>query len=337
MLTPDVVVEDFTVKDWTLLTELFRRDRGQSEPSAGIVALTESGRLLKLLSTVRGRLDPAAQPWPSPLSQLAMAHGGAWALRLERGTLEQAADRWARRLDADDSLIAQALALLAVLRELEVEGVFEVWPKPLSGWPLLNDRIVLRGLDALCPVGKTLLFAAFENGALATSMAMRRGQDGFDRIVGPEQMRHEMGLLSGDWTRDYRHLARAVELGVGPLALGAFGETETFRRLANDSSPGAWAAAVAVRDILLHPIVPAAAIPIGIDLGRAAFATVQKLASRVGPARLFGEAALGSALGRLRDVFAGERQIEEVLGAELVAIVRDLFGDSKKDERKPDE
>ena len=68
-------------------------------------------------------------------------------------------------------------------------------------------------------------------------------------IAGPDELRREMGLLAGDWRRDYRHLVRSVEERYAPLAFGCFSEVETFRSLQVDGRPGAWSRAMLVRDV----------------------------------------------------------------------------------------
>ena len=75
---------------------------------------------------------------------------------------------------------------------------------------------------------------------LWTSFVARRREGAFDVIAGPDELRPALGLLSGDWRRDYRHLARAVEDRYAPLGLGCFAEVTRFRALQTDARPGAW-------------------------------------------------------------------------------------------------
>ena len=134
-----------------------------------------------------------------------------------------------------------------------------------------HERVLVRALDALCPEGKVMLLGVFEDGALFTAIVARRKGHGFDLLLGPEKLRSEMGLVSGDWRRDYRHLARAAERAAGPLALGCFGELETLRDLRplprhRALGPRRWLRGTS----FLSPAVPAVALPLGIDVGRAA-------------------------------------------------------------------
>jgi hypothetical protein len=295
MLSPDVKVEGFSAEEWMRLG-LVLRPPAQSEPAerataaaGGVVAVTTSGRLRKLVSTREGRLDLAAQPWPLALDELAARHHARWAVELTTGSLERFADRFADRLRPADTYLSQILELLLVLRELEASGELRVWPWPLADWPIPTERACVRALDALCPTGRVALLGVFARGELYTAVAARRGPRGIDAILGPDELRSTMGLLSGDWQRDYRFLAEAAERRVGPVGLGCFGELYTFQSLVN-APPGSWAQAVAAREIVVTPVTPGVAIPLGLDAGRAVWAQVRGIAERFGAGDWLGAA-----------------------------------------------
>ena len=63
----------------------------------------------------------------------------------------------------------------------------------------------------MCPPGKAIVLGMFQDGELWTAFIARRRAANFDVIAGPDELRREMGLLAGDWRRDYRHLVRSVE------------------------------------------------------------------------------------------------------------------------------
>jgi hypothetical protein len=362
LLSRDVRLEGFTGTDWVRLAEVVRppdprpREVGDpdepspepvqpadGQPNGGIIAVTTGTRLRKLLSTRAGRLDPLAEAWPAPLHDLAARHAARWALELHTGALDDLMDRFAARLRREQDLLAQALELLAVVRELESEGLIRSWPRRLENWPLPSERMVLRAFDAFCPEGRAVLLGVFQRGEVATCIALRRARSGFDWVVGPDELRGEMGLTAGDWTRDYRHLARAVERRVAPLALGCFGEMSTFRRLAADHSPGAWAGAVASRDIILSPVVPAIAVPLGIDAGRAAFYAVRGLAERLGASSWLEQAgALYPAFERVKELALGDRSwpgengFESLLGFDPFSALRRLLSRDHHDEHGHD-
>ncbi|EYF05545.1 hypothetical protein [Chondromyces apiculatus] len=308
MLAPDVRFEGFTATDWLRVLSLFQprqapdAERSRLRPPGGVVAIHAEGRLRKLVHTQAGRLqiEEPEVPTPapetsteqlaplqprSPLSaeSLAERHHATWALSLEMGTLEAIMEQFGAQARRGDDLTAQALLLVQLALKEHQDGKIDIWPR-LPGVPMPTQGKVVRGtLDVVCPVGKTMLLGLFEKGELWTCIALRRGSRGFNLILGPDEIREDMGLLAGDWRRDYRHLGRAVEHRAGPLSLGCFAEASTFRSLEVDPSPGAWARAVTVRDVILSPVTPVLGIPLGIDAGRAAVAALRTVAERVDP------------------------------------------------------
>lgn len=356
MLTRDVRLEGFDTTDWVRLAEVFRaprRPRERQDPSrsgeappeiaapaeahaarkGGVIVVTTGARLRKLLSTESGRLDLSEQPWPESLEELAERHGARWAAELQTGALEDLMERFAERLTRDQDSLAQTLTFVGVLRELEADGQIEVWPWKLASWPVPRHGVILRVLDALCPSGKAICFGAFRGGELFTALVLRRRGEGFDYVLGPDELRGEMGLLSGDWRRDYRHLARAAEARSAPIALGCYGEVETLRRLVHHPAPGAWAAAVAARDVIVSPAPPVVALPLGVDVGRAAIVVVRELAERMGAAGWFGpDSPLAPALSRVRDFTGLERDVSELLGFDPMQLLAKLFSRHPRDD-----
>jgi hypothetical protein len=285
MLSPDVRVEGFTTQEWLRLAEVVRapaRDEASHAPGGGVVAVTTRGRLRKLLSTRSGRLPQVGHPWPLDLSELAARHGARWAIELTTGSLERLADRFGERIRPSDTYLSQTLEFLRVLRELEAEGGFRVWPWPVAEWPIPTERAVVRAMDSLCPVGRVAVVGVFERGALYTALALRRSPKGIDAIVGPEELRPAAGFLSGDFRRDAQYVGEAVERVLGPLSLGCYGELSTFQSLSGSAAPGAWASAVVARDIVIEPAAPGLAVPLGLDAGRALISGVRGLVQRFG-------------------------------------------------------
>jgi hypothetical protein len=273
MFTPDAQVLDFTAQDWLRLPELFRAPKPKLATAAagangGILAVREGQRVLKVTSTVCGRL-PLPETGHATAEALALAHDGAFAIVFSSSALEQFGDRFARRLVRGQSFHLQVEAFVEAMRELEREGEVELWPTPAAQWPIPTERAFGSALDLVCPDGKALVLGAFDAGELYTALCLRRRGPAFDMVMGPDRVRRDMGLLSGDFSRDYRYLGAAVEARLGPLAVGCYAELATFRALAADPQPGAWAGAVAARDVLLTPVTAGLAVPLGVDAGRA--------------------------------------------------------------------
>lgn len=337
MFTNDLRFEGFTTQDWTRLAKAFRPRPGAESPSdvgGGVVVVTADGRPVKLLSTRTGRLQLAGArgersvsglDWPVSLESLAKAFDANWAVELEWAALNDLMDRWADKLTPEHDAFDQVVELLRAAQEVEAAGKLQAWPWKISTWPLPNQKLKLRALDLVCPDGKALVLGVFERGSLFTSLTLRRRGTGFDLLMGPEELRGDMGLVSGDWTRDYRHLLRAVEQRVGPVAVGCFAELDTFQKLSESSQAGSWAAAVAARDVVLSPVVPALAIPLGVDAGRAAFFAIRDFAERVGVGGLFGEASpFAPALERVKAAVE-DRDVIGLLGFDPFDLLRKLL------------
>lgn len=345
MLTRDVSFEGFTHAQWVLLAEAFRpfgarrpplpsdapgENGAPKRPAGGLVAVTTGSTLRKLVSTRTGRLDVREQPWPESLESLASRHGARWAAEIGAGALDEVADRFAERLSVSQDFLGQALELFSILRELEAERAISVWPWRIADWPVPSERAIVRGLDLLCPYDRALVLGVFDQGELVTCLVARRRDGGFDRIVGPDDLRHEMGLLSGDFRRDFRHLAQAVEDRIAKVAVGCYGELETFRRLSASDTPGAWAAAVAAREVVVSPVTPGVVLPLGLDAGRVAFRELRSLAARLGASEwLTKEGPLVQAIAGMERPVWLDRDLKEFLGFDPFRLLGGLLSKSE--------
>lgn len=326
MLTPDVRFEGWTTETWMRFLHLWKPratpDREATRPRGGVIAVHEGGRLRKLLHTRTGRLDPRG-PWPILLSELAETHHASWALAAESGALEEIMERFGARLRRSDDLTAQALLVVTIAREMIQEGAIEHWPTRLKGIPPPTESMVGRALDSVCPDGHAMVLGLFRHGDLWTAGVARRRGAGFDVLAGPEDVRIRMGLISGDWRRDYRHVARAVEEQYAPLAMGCFAEVDRFRELQVDARPGAWGRAAVVRDIILSPTPVGIRLALGADGARFAFESFRAIAGQSNTLRRL-EPFMTQARKRLGDA-VGDRDVSSTLGFDPLAALRALL------------
>lgn len=330
MLSADVRFEGFTATDWTRVLSLFRPRRlgsEQRDPArarGGVIAVHAGGKLLKLVHTEVGRLrlDEAQRLFAGTVraEALARAHHASWGLVLEAGTLDAIMDRFAERTRRGDEITAQTITLVQVAREELQAGRIDLWPFRLRGVPIPSPAMVRGSLDSVCPVGRTMVVGLFEAGELWTSIALRRGPTGVNLILGPDEIRGDMGLLAGDWRRDYRHLARAIEDRSGELAFGCYAEVATLRKLEVDPNPGAWARAAALRDVILAPLPAPLAIPLGVDAGRAAWGALRVVAERMDKVGV-----VAPALAALRELTSGGRDVKDVFGFHPLELLRKLL------------
>ncbi len=342
VLTADVRFEGFTTDDWIRFVKLWQPraapEREPTRPRGGVVVIHEDGQVLKLLHTRRGRLDPSATPspahevaaralalragHPSALGPLARQHHASWALSMRLGALDEIMERFGERARREDDLTAQSLHLVTIVRDLIAEGAIATWPQRLRGIPVPTPPVVRRTMDALCADGHTIGLALFDGGDLWTAFVARRRGPAFDLIAGPEELRAGIGLLSGDWRRDYRHFADAVEDCYGPLGFGCFAELSTFRALQTDPRPGAWSRAVAVRDVVIAPIPAAVGLALGFDGARFALRGLLTITARVAPLAFMGP-AIDAARARVARVTG--KDIPALLGFDPLAALRALL------------
>jgi hypothetical protein len=329
MLTSDVCFEGWTTEDWSRLVRLWKPravavEDEPTRPRGGVIVIHDRKQIRKILSTKTGRVLPPALADTLPsLEAIAAENNASWGLSAEFGALDEVMERFGARLRKSDDLTAQIVELVSIIRDMIDEGAIESWPRRLRGVPLPTASMIDKTLDAVCEDGHAICLGLFDDGALWTSLVLRRRGRGFDLIAGPDELRSAMGLISGDFRRDYRHLERAVEDRYATLSFGVYAEVETFRALQLDARPGAWGRAVAVRDVVVSPVPGAIGLALGVDAARLAFDKAKVVASRVD---FFGmldpmAAMVRKRLGRA----AGDKDVSAVLGFDPMAALRALL------------
>ncbi len=296
MLTADVRFEGWTPIDWGRFLALWKveqrpkLDADEQAPRGGLVVVHDGGRVRKALHTATGRIDPSTISYPRPLAELAAETHASWVWAFHTGALEELMERWGARVRRGDDALSQALLFFGAFRELLGEGAIDSWPRRLRNVPVPTRAVADRAIDALVPAGKCVLVALYGEpgapsgaaaGELWTAIVLRRSRDPvarFDVIAGPSELRREMGLISGEFRRDYRHLVEAVESIYAPVAFGVHAEVDVFRRLITSAQPGDWARAVALRDIVVSPLPGVLALPLGVDATRGVVQFATRLA-----------------------------------------------------------
>jgi hypothetical protein len=342
MLTRDARFEGWTTEDWSRFLSLWKpRAAPEREPTrarGGLVVIHDGGRVRKMLHTHKGRIEPGT-PWPppapengsvprgaspaAPLELLAKEHHASWALSAHLGALDEVMERFGARARRDDDLTAQSLLVVGIVREMIAEGAIASWPVRLRGVRPPTEAMVHRALDAMCSDGRAVALGLFKDEELWTAFVARRRGNGFDVIAGPDELRSAMGLLSGDWRRDYRHLVHAVEERYAPLSLGCFAEVAAIRALQVDSRPGAWARAVAVRDVILSPVPMAIGVALGFDGTRYALDKTKAVTARIDPFG-FVDPLVRSVRSRLGER-PGGKGVSSALGFDPLAALRALL------------
>ncbi len=268
----------------------------------------------------RGTALRSGQPWA--LGEMARTHHAGWALSMQLGALDEIMERFGARARRGDDFTAQALMFVGIVREMIAEKAIVSWPQKLPAIPMPTPAVIRRTLDTLCADGQSIALALFDDGGLWTSFVARRRGPAFDVIAGPDEIRPALGLLSGDWRRDYRHFANAVEERYGPLGFGCYAELGTFRALQTDPRPGVWSRAVAVRDIVVSPIPVAVGVALGLDGVHYAIQGLRAFTGRIAPLAPFAP-MLGSARSSLAK--ATGRDVPSLLGFDPLEVLRKLL------------
>ncbi|HKQ70385.1 MAG TPA: hypothetical protein VJT73_13645 [Polyangiaceae bacterium] len=288
MFTKDARFDGWTTDDWSRLLGVWKSpstgstslDAGRSRPSGGLLVIHARGRVRKILHTTRGRIEKDGESWPASLPRLAAKHDASWVVAAPAGGLEKIAERFGARSRAEHDLAAQARLLLDIVRELAGAGIIEIWPNRLDRFSLPQMPLFGNTIEALYPVGHLVLIALFHEGELFTSIAVERQTGGISRIAGPDELRRELGILSGDFRRDYRYALAAAQSVLGPIAFGCFSELGIFQGLQRSGSWAAWLRALVVRDVIVTPMKGSLVSPLAADAAVWAKVLVEALSRR---------------------------------------------------------
>ena len=290
MISGDLRIEGFDSRSWTNLISLFAPNvvgRQQTEAidsdapeideaaDAGalgtlVIVLDDRERVLKAMHTKRGRVKGLTYEGPDALASMADQWGASSCVVLREGVMEEMSERVSKRIDRGDDYVAQCLAIARTVREMSEAGLLLSWPPTMDGVPVPTIGMVRRALDTVLPDGHAMVAVVWSGNAPWTAMVLRRRAGMIDLIAGPDLLARWTGPLGGDWRRDYKVIGDAVERAVAPVHLGLFTEVKTLRQLLRDYDPGAWAQAVAVRDVIVHPMPPYVTVALGADTLRLA-------------------------------------------------------------------
>jgi hypothetical protein len=226
-------------------------------------------RALAAFQTRRGPIPVQQYTGRTSLAALCAEHGAERAVCVRQETVPVLLQRASQALDLKAGYVAQWLTLASVARQLSDEGLLYLWPPPKRRMPLSSERMLERALDLLLPEGYALALVLWQGTELWTGAALRRRGSAIDWMAGPDRLRAWTGPLGGDWRRDHLVIGRAVSRAVAPLHCGIYAQAGTLQSLLRDPDPGAWARAIVVRDLIIHPAPPYVGVAVGADAFRA--------------------------------------------------------------------
>ncbi|MFN9808905.1 MAG: hypothetical protein ACK6CU_04635 [Deltaproteobacteria bacterium] len=289
MISEDVRIQGFDARAFTNLVSLFapnvvhRHERdpagsdapelaldpGAAGPDGSLVVVVSArGTLRKVFHTVHGRVRDLDWRGFGALEGLPERYGARRVVALTEGVLEDAFARASARMHREDDYVAQWLHVVRAIREEMDQGRIVVHPRPFVSVPLPTSQLVRRTLDSVLPDDRAFVLAVWRGPTLWTAAILRRRGGEIDWVAGPDQLLAWTGPLGGDWRRDHRVVSQCVAAHVAPVHLGFYGDLRSVRRLLRSREAGAWAKAVASREVILHPTPPYVAVALGADAVR---------------------------------------------------------------------
>lgn len=274
MFRADLRFEGFSHADWTRLLALLApvepaaRSEQSQGAAGGVLAVVEQGRVVKALhiGPRRVNLEGMALAGAGRAEALARRAGARWAVCVQAGALEAVSAELGARARPTDDLADQARCMIEAFGQQVRAGRIDVWP---GSWlwrvPLPGVGAFWRALDLVCPPERTIVVGSFAAGELWTALALRRGSRAFDWILGPGELRGELGPLTGPLAADGAALARVVAARTGPVGLGCYAERDTWAALRVSSRPGRWARAVDEGRLIVQPRSAALSVALWLD------------------------------------------------------------------------
>ncbi len=274
-----VRVTGFDARSWHRLVSLVApglsshapaaRERGVRTVGGLLFVLYDESGVVRALHSLRGAVELPTWRGPSDLEACAKSLDTSFAVAAEAGAIEELYERVGGRVHVGDDAWETLLIVLGAAREMADEGELRMIPTMARGVPLPPPDVVRRAWDHVVPDGHALVLALFEGVELETAMVLRRRGAGVDAVLGPEALRRMVGPLGGDFRRDFRVVRAAVEREVAPVSCGVFAPTSTLRDLLISDESGAWARALATREVVVDPMPPWIAMAAGAGALRA--------------------------------------------------------------------
>lgn len=293
MLSDEFRTEGFDAASWHNLVSLVDGSRpitAEPTPRGVLVLLLDGGGTPRRALRGGGGVapDPADIGPLDDLGAVAARHDAARVVAIDEDTADALVDDMRARISLDAGYATQGLQLLGIVREWERAGRLRTWPRlgRMSPW---TEATLGRALDLALPIGTSALACVWEGDRIWTAAALRHAEHGIDRLVGPERILDWAGPLSGDPQRDHRLLTRSVGAALAPVHVGLFASRALLTDLVRRAEPGAWARAVATRDVVIQPMPSFAVALVTADTLRGAAAWAGRradeldLPSRLGP------------------------------------------------------
>lgn len=271
MLSSELRVTGFDTGSWARLLSLFGASVEQASAAQRgilVVVVDVQDAACAAFVTQRGHVPIAEYEGRAQIGALCARIGAERAVVVRLGAIEDLTERSVARVLGSENYAAQWLGLLATARELEREGALYFWPERPK-LPLPSPLVLARTIDTVLPDERAFLAVLWEDSVPWTALLLRRRAGEIDLVAGPEFVLDVVGPLGGDYRRDHRAVSRAVSDAVAPVHIGIYAQRSRFERLLRNPQPGAWAKAVALREIIIDPSPPYVHVALAADALRA--------------------------------------------------------------------
>ena len=294
---------------------------------AGLIVLRRDGRVVKVLHTHRGRLEPGPSADATSLCEAATGVGARWAIAADLDALAAANEAASARLVLGCDPIELALEVARALSDQAAAGAFELWPPIFDGVRIPSRDDLERLFDTVLPTRSSALVYVFDGTDLFAEVICVRGARDITTIAGHDALRS--GQAPRRWREGYGQILDAARRELAPPSIGIFVARETLQRLLAPVQDGELPRALARRDLIFDPLPTWLAGPLGVlaarDVVEAGRRAGERLISRVRPDGL-GAVIAGRVAGRLRRALPIERVGRTVDKLRRTADLSELIG-----------
>lgn len=242
MLSAELELADLDARHWKNWWHLLVPPRVLEQP-AWALAVLEDGRVIKLVITGRGSIDPASAPLPGlgdkQLEAWARTLGVAAVVVVDTNVIAELSAEIEGSLRFDQDLAEQGLVALRALKRHAGRGV---WTEPplLDLLPAPAYEPMQRTFDLLVPDRSALVAYVIDDDRQRVHASIIAVKDGGD-IVRAATHRAIADLapeasLARDWDKSYKRVLAAVEERFAKPSIAVFVERATLMRIVTGPS-----------------------------------------------------------------------------------------------------
>lgn len=249
VLSPELELADLDARHWANWWRLLVPPRLRARPPWALAVLDRSAgpaRVVKLIVTGRGSIDPASAPMPglgaAQLAAWARTLGAAALVAVDRALIGELSGEIEAALRLDQDPVAQGLVALRALRRHAGDGV---WTDPplLELLPAPAFEPIQRTFDLLVPDRSALVAYVIEDDRRRVHASIIAVKDGGDlvraathRAIAELVPEEALARAWDDKARGYRRVLAAVEERFARPSVALFLERAALMRIVTGPS-----------------------------------------------------------------------------------------------------